>query len=675
MKLLRGQSVVFNQLLVELRQTDDRALAVQSLGAIRGHLQAHSPPSFVYPLSNQLDKIGRILRLGKLRRPARLRFLLPTLNLAIGFNDGLAANSTIQEFVAAVSGAPYFARRECVIFVIGNAPDSETLERLLAAFDLSDCATKDAVQKAAKEFETESAFRDAALFWEALAQSDTALVWAHLNAIRNWVAVNETERAKSISQRVVPSEAETSSLAHMVRTMRSCRNYDGEIETIREIVRRADKGELDLDPEKKRELIRQFVNHGDFQSADRISPKELRQNQLSRFVILDPGHTDGAGHHAIYNHFFADVIGASTGEPPDIVIGRHATGLSLEGREVIKSMLYAPYTNSDDLLDPRAFDGMSRFLKAELDNLFAEGIPDVLVLHTLTGRMLPSVMSWLKGLGRARPRLLILGILDANLSILDSLEDKRPEVLKEAFETLSELSGTGSIIFAETSAKIDWLLSKAPALSVRKFPYLAAERMMHLPKRDTEQPTFGILGGTRQERGIETILQVIETATDEVRWLVQVDGKMLSLWDQDASERLGRIRAQERTEITFLDGFLLGTGFEDAFAQLDVLVLPYSGRYAMSGSGVLWEAIYGRKALLISEETTLSTELDAIGYPYLSIPADDPVAIAKAVAEMSRNWRETKAAIAAFHESQPILPADEFRTLLSKKLSELGAVQ
>lgn len=672
MKLLRGRSVVLSQLLEELREADNHAHAVQSLKAIRGHLEAHSPPFFVYTISNHLDKVGRWLRLGKLRRPARLKFLLPTLNLAICFNDGPVANNTIQAFATAVSEAPYIPRRECVTFVIGNVPNNETLERLLAALDLSDAATKDAIQKAATAAENNSASLYAALFWESLAQSDTGLVWPHLNAIRNWVAVKEIDRARSISQRLVPSTAETNALAHMVRAMRSCQNYEGELETIREIVSRADSGELDLETDQQRELINQFVNHGDFNSADRIGPKAIQPKQPSRFVILDPGHTDAGGHHAIYNHFFADAIEASTGQAPDIVVGRHATGQSLEGRRVMKSMLYAPYFNSDDLLDPRAFDGMSRFLKAELDSLFAKRVPDILVLHTLTGRMLPGVMSWLKGLGKARPRLLILGILDANLNILDSLDEKRPEVLREAFETLSELSGNGAIIFAETSAKIDWLLCKVPEIVVNKFPFLAAERMMNLPERDIEKPTFGILGGTRPERGIETVLRVIEATDDEIRWLVQVDGEMLSRWDKDASDRLERIRTQDRCEITFLAGFLPETGYEDAFAQLDVVVLPYSGRYAMSGSGVLWEAIYGRKALIVSEETTLSTELDAVGYPYLSIPAGDVLAIAKAVSEMSRNWHETKAAIAAFHGSQQILPADEFRTLLSKKLSEFG---
>jgi glycosyltransferase involved in cell wall biosynthesis len=150
-----------------------------------------------------------------------------------------------------------------------------------------------------------------------------------------------------------------------------------------------------------------------------------------------------------------------------------------------------------------------------------------------------------------------------------------------------------------------------------------------------------------------------------------VDGEVVSRWNNVAHDRLERLRAADRAQVEFLDGMLPGTGYEDAFARLDVLVLPYTAEYGMRGSGVLWEAIHGRKALILSMESGLCSELDAVGYPYLSIPAGDPQAIAKAVAEMSETWPGTKAAIAAFHQSQPQLPADVFRSLLGERLSKL----
>ena len=670
MELLQGQSLDFSRLLAEVSGVD-REVAAKNLCTVRDYIQAQSPSQLAMALSLPLAVLGDRLGRKKLGQPARVKFLVSALNLAIGVMDGSATDDDLQAFASAMAGAFFAARREGVTFVISNVQSIDALKRLLGALDFSDGATWDAVCKAAKAFEAAGDPLSAAHCWEALALSDTTQVGAYLGAVRNWVAIGEIKQAQLISKRLVPSEARSDALVSMAKAMRLCGKYDDALEAVSEAVRRVDGGTLTLTPQNWRPLVNQLVMGGDFKSADRISPKAMVADQVARCVIFDPGHTDGPGHHAIYNHFFADVLEELTGEPPEIIVGRQYSGISLEGRRVRKSTLFAPYVDPKDLIDPRSVEGTNRFLKGELDSLFENGVPDVLVLHSLYGRMLPGLVNWLKDLGQARPRVLILGFLNADQPLLASLEVAFPGMVADTFKALSEVSGADSILFAETSATIDWLGSEAPSIPVEKFPYLPSERMMRLPRRDVDHPTFGILGGTRQERGIGTILQAIEIAPDDTRWLVQVDGEVVSRWNNGAHDRLERLRAADRAQVEFLDGMLPGTGYEDAFARLDVLVLPYTAEYGMRGSGVLWEAIHGRKALILSMESGLCSELDAVGYPYLGIPAGDPQAIAKAVAEMSETWPGTKAAIAAFHQSQPQLPADVFRSLLSERLSKL----
>ena len=91
--------------------------------------------------------------------------------------------------------------------------------------------------------------------------------------------------------------------------------------------------------------------------------------------------------------------------------------------------------------------------------------------------------------------------------------------------------------------------------------------------------------------------------------------------------------------------------------------MPYSGRYAVSGSGLLYEGIYGRKFLIVGRGSTLASELTALGYPHSMVDPDSATDLARAVAEVRASWPEIWARITAFHQRHRNLPAERFAEL------------
>ncbi len=242
MEILRRKPLDFSRLSAEVGALD-RETAAKKLRAVKDHIQAKSPSQFAMALSVPLAILGDQLGREKLRRPARVKFLVPTLSLAIGLLDGSAKDRDFRAFASAMVGASFAARREAVTFMIANVQSIDALKRLLAALNFSDGATKDAVRKAAMASEAAGDPLHAAHFWEALALSGSAQVWAHLSAIRNWVASGEIERAQLISKRLVPADARGDALLSMARAMRLCGNYEGAVEAARETVRRVERVE------------------------------------------------------------------------------------------------------------------------------------------------------------------------------------------------------------------------------------------------------------------------------------------------------------------------------------------------------------------------------------------------------------------------------------------------
>ncbi|MCA0873459.1 hypothetical protein LCL97_21725 [Seohaeicola saemankumensis] len=512
--------------------------------------------------------------------------------------------------------------------------------------------------------------------WRALVRVNPRDDWGRVNAIYCFQVQGALEAARALTD---DWDLEACSEIVLIHAAASFARV-GLSEKARELFLQADaalRDGVDSLPEVHRQaLARGLILYGELERATAYVPPRKNRGahrpDPSPIVLLDPGHTDSSGHHANYNIFFSDFVLEHDGVRPEILIGQKTPGTALEGHDVFPAVVFEPYVYNDYSLGAAEIAGLNASFRQELTTLFQDHVPDTLIMHSMRAIMLRGFVQWLEDLGDRRPRRLAIGLIEADHLADAELSEVYSHALSDPLSNLGQMHVETLILFAETTFAVDWLQQHAPGITVHKFPYLAAGRAAQAATGfDTLRaatPVFGILGATRKERGFNPIFQaILQEGAAAPHWHFQVDDRAVGRFGDDTADLLGqietRIEAGELDQVDILKGFLSDEEYYGAFGRLNCLVLPYSGRYAVSGSGVLYEAVYSRKYLIISEGSTLAIELAEIGYPHRTVDVDDPETIRRAVAETAAAWPAIVDELEAYFAGAPKLPLEGFRVL------------
>ncbi|NAZ38124.1 glycosyltransferase family 4 protein [Rubellimicrobium sp. CFH 75288] len=497
--------------------------------------------------------------------------------------------------------------------------------------------------------------------WAMIATAMPNDDWARINAIHCLCRSGHRDEAGTLATGWPPPDSPPALLPYMALSLTRV----GRSEEAHALYRRAHRQQPV--PDHALNVLRNgLLLYGDWDAAAELVPAaraEIRPGEGT--VILDPGHGDRAGHHATYNRFFSDFVRDRTGRLPEIVIDRAEKGATLRNLKVCPATIFSPYVYSDISLRERELDGLARSFARQIEVIFERQAPETLIIHSARTFMLLGVVRWLAAGQGPKPRRLVIGLIDVDHLLEPAAASLHGRLLSEGMAGAATPWAARTLLFTETTAAAQWLQQTSPGWTVYKFPYLAAARMRaiaaDLDRVAGQEPHFGILGATRPERGFRTLLAAIEECQpDGPGWIVQIDPAELQKFGDDSSDRLARLQARATDRLDWLTGLLTDEEYADALARMDCLVLPYSGRYAVSGSGVLWEAIYARKYLIVSTGSSLAGELSDLGYPHEVADASDPQDLGRSVRTVMADWPERVCELGRFFATEPALPFDAF---------------
>ena len=407
----------------------------------------------------------------------------------------------------------------------------------------------------------------------------------------------------------------------------------------------------------------------------RVTGREPDRVPRSRPAIIDPGHTDGAGHHINATRFAASVVAELTGMPPVVVVHHAAAAASLGGMEVARAMTVEPYVFTAYALGSAEYDALDEAFAHDLTTLYGRSRPPILLIHSLRHTMLGGLASWLCATNAGSPSVVVAGMIEAD-HVARGLAPGASLLTKT--RSLAPRRDVRMVLYAETEAGVDWLARAAPGIHVHRFPYVAAARLRPLrrPRDPQSTPRFGMVGATRAERGFGPLFRALlargPLAADV---LVQVAPEALGEFDDGASDALAALRARGDPRLALLSGVLDVAAYDDAVAALDCVVLPYRGRYAVSGSGVLFEAIEAGATALVPHGSTLASALDRLAYPHGLIDPNDPDGLRAAMEDVVARWPSIAAQLAAFHARGLELPADRFLATVRHALADVGLLR
>lgn len=151
--------------------------------------------------------------------------------------------------------------------------------------------------------------------------------------------------------------------------------------------------------------------------------------------------------------------------------------------------------------------------------------------------------------------------------------------------------------------------------SVASLPFPLDWSVLGRPPREEREPVVGYLGSARAEKGFPAFVDGVTAATPTPSIFAQtfrIPG------DEDPAHP-GRVERLRACGATIVDHGLRGAAFAEAFARVDVLVLPYrAAEYAHRNSSLLAEALGLGRVVVAPRGTWLGAtlELEGLGVTY-----------------------------------------------------------
>ena len=525
--------------------------------------------------------------------------------------------------------------------------------------------------------------------WDACLRAAPGTLWAVGQAAMSAMRIGDEARARAYLATVDPDAAVPGSgfaiLAHAALLA-------GEFAfAARLLDRLADEDA----PEDRYNLVGRLraVLSGDPTRLARGTPDEApcpAPSARPAALVIDPGFAQNSGHHLSYNAFAIDFFAAELGVPrTDVwVCTRRALAEApvepiddpAVAASVFRTFDYNPYFFDDFPKTPRIFDNLARVWRSDLERGLAgvdlSGVRAIFV-HSAKANLVAGLAQWIVDTFGDQPLCVAIGVIEVDY--LAEGEAARAAVGAAYAGALALLAGRANIrtiVSAETAAGCAHLGSADGGLPVHHIPYLAAALAGPASaaplalSRDTV--TVGLVGGSRAERGLDLFPAAIEGLADAagLRWIVQLERAAAEHMD----ERFPRIldEAVARGACTWITDRLGGDDYYAALRAMDVVLMPYRGRYAVSGSGVFYEAMQLERYLIVPAATSMREVVDEFGYPatILAEPTlDEAVAAIEGVlanrAELAERMRALRASAAV------ATPLERFRALVEEALAGL----
>ncbi len=216
-----------------------------------------------------------------------------------------------------------------------------------------------------------------------------------------------------------------------------------------------------------------------------------------------------------------------------------------------------------------------------------------------------------------------------------------------AYRALMESRMARTHLYVETPAMRDHIAASY-GLQSDVYPYLLAPAPF-VPTPRSSKTVFGYFGGMRNEKGFHRLLPIIakvaaaRTSSDpQLAFIIHASDAHGTRAD-DLRKAFAALTGPA-LKIDFIAGPLSASDYQARFDEIDVALLPYTGtRYALSGSGIVCEALAMGKAVITSTGLSFGGQLDETH----SIEAPDDAAFAASILALARDIARYRAAAAS----------------------------
>jgi len=240
-----------------------------------------------------------------------------------------------------------------------------------------------------------------------------------------------------------------------------------------------------------------------------------------------------------------------------------------------------------------------------------------------------------------------------------------------AFGMLRDVPGLRALIAAEASALAApirrWI---DPGVEVVVAPYLAAY-LYEAPRSEStgSNPIMGFVGKTRTERGAYLIPEIAQRTLVEhagISWRAQLEvDRIAERFKPQAAEIVAELTATGRFDL--LPPNLPTEDYHQLLRSIDVMVMPYSGRYDRTGSGVAMECLRAGCIQIVPKASSMARAAADKGAGFVTFSSPTAEAIAAAVGEALANFAELR------HRSLAAVAATDADPALARISAFIGA--
>jgi tetratricopeptide (TPR) repeat protein len=552
----------------------------------------------------------------------------------------------------------------------------ELLARVLDAFAGTPFETPKAIRFRAVLASRLERWREAARDWARVVANNPDDGWASLNIINAQIHCSEFDSARQgLAALLQSGRAEA---IGALPDAASCAIRLGDVEMAQAMLENRSFQPEDLRQHQRMQLARVFALSGRAEDALAFYGKKqdirpVTEDNLA--LIVDPGLTITSGHHLNYTLFCWDLFQTLTDAgqlltPLLLCSGGVPLSAEVKALNVRPELVFEPYAYEEVPTVHRYLRPLNECVYRDLSRPDMAGRARLVVAHSMRAVMVEGFSRWAADVFRQRPGVAVVGLIEVD-HLAESPEVIRyyEDIYREGLSRMATHPNIHLLVYVETRMGKEFLERLGIAgMEVKLYPYLAASLSAKYcsPLDDgfLERPIcLGAVGGTRQDRGSWTFPRLIANTQDlagSCRWKLQLNRQKLSTMLSEADAPLVE-GLSASPNVSIVDETLTSAGYYELLDQIDVVILPYQDRYSVSGSGVLYEAVYMGKYLLVPSKTFMPEELARLGHPHRVFEEPTLACIEEQVRWVVQNQAQVKRELMALRQGKPhALPAEEF---------------
>lgn len=373
---------------------------------------------------------------------------------------------------------------------------------------------------------------------------------------------------------------------------------------------------------------------------------------MRRMIIVDPGLRSLVGHHFHLNLALTE-HGRALGLSPLVLASTHLAdrqvSFHLDTRPTFHLCQY------EGLDRPTVLGPINDYFGQIFNHVLADiGDGDLVIFHTATPATILAIGRWIQA-NLPHRRIGVVVVCNVAYFLVPELAG----IYAEFLDSVAGQDATRLKIWAEHAEAAAALGGLAAGrVAVEPLPFMFPAALDHIACRPPPSGPVVVChqGHSRYERGSHLLgpisARVLDQRGDGVAFCFQINPEQAS-WPAEALMELRRSVDAMRSD-TRIDLHVGELSSEDYYERLGrgrLVLLPYTGTYLRTSSGLFAEALAARRPMVLPADSYIAREAERVGAGFVTFSEWNPAAIADAtIAAIDDIARlEDRAATAARH--------------------------